>query len=202
MRILRHPATQIISIIVIVALVLLVSTTATERVGNVVAIATAVLGFFIILVQMRQDHKIKKAEFIYSLNQSFSDDEDICHIYMKLKRDRDGADEVFTDEDGRRMGSYVMFFMVLEYLQSERLVSLDMIDALFSNKFFLFCDNPHSYQYQLKETIINRPMLVLYERWYNYRKKHDLPPIKTSWSLADQEDLFTPTEDGRIRLLS
>jgi hypothetical protein len=202
MRILRHPATQIISIIVIVALVLLVSTTATEQVGNVVAIATAVLGFFIILVQMRQDHKIKKAEFIYSLNQSFSDDEDISYIYMKLKRDRDGNDEVFTDEDGRRMGSYVMFFMVLEYLQSERLVSLDMIDALFSNKFFLFCDNPHSYQYQLKETIINRPMLVLYERWYNYRKKHDLPPIKTSWSLADQEDLFTPTEDGRIRLLS
>jgi hypothetical protein len=202
MRILRHPATQIISIIVIVALVLLVSTTATEQVGNVVAIATAVLGFFIILVQMRQDHKIKKAEFIYSLNQSFSDDEDISYIYMKLKRDRDGNDEVFTDEDGRRMGSYVMFFMVLEYLQSERLVSLNMIDALFSNKFFLFCDNPHSYQYQLKETIINRPMLVLYERWYNYRKKHDLPPIKTSWSLADQEDLFTPTEDGRIRLLS
>jgi hypothetical protein len=200
MRILRHPATQIISIIVIVALVLLVSTTATEQVGNVVAIATAVLGFFIILVQMRQDHKIKKAEFIYSLNQSFSDDEDISFIYMKLKRDRDGNDEVFTDEDGRRMGSYVMFFMVLEYLQRERLVTLDMIDNLFSNKFFLFCDNEHVYRYQLQETVINRPLLLLYERWYNYRKRHNRPPIRPNWSFAGQEDVFEPLADGRIRL--
>jgi len=184
----------------IVVIILIVSSIATQEVNNSITIATAIFGFLIILYQLSRDHKIKKAEFIYSLNTTFNEDEDITYIYMKLKQGRT-ENVIFTEEDGRRMGDYVMFFMIMNHLVEEGLVSLNMIDAIFSNKFFLFCDNKDVYTFQTSEKKINRPLLELYEKWYNYRVKNKEEPIYQGYSLSDQSDLYQKENTGHIKLL-
>lgn len=201
MRIFHNRIVQIVSVIFIMLLIYLVSRQASPEVNNYITIATAIGGFAIIIVQLRQDHKIKKAEFIYDLNAQFSEDEDIAYIYMKLKQYRDSSGTLkFTGEDGRRMGSYVMFFMIMEYLLQEHLITIDMIDAIFANKFFLFCDNPYTYQYQLRQKQINYPILSLYAKWYNYRCKKNLLPIVTGYSISDKQSLFQKDENNYITL--
>ncbi|HAX02552.1 MAG: hypothetical protein A2Y45_02070 [Tenericutes bacterium GWC2_34_14] len=180
-------------IIMIVIIIIVVSSTATQEVNDSITIATALIGLLIIVYQLSRDHKIKKAEFIYSLNKTFNEDEDIKYIYMKLKQGRKEKVE-FDEEEGRKMGSYVMFFMIMQYLLEEKLVSIKMIDSIFSNKFFLFCNNKYSFQYQLSEKEINRPMLLLYERWYNYRKKHKLRELYDTYSLSNETTLFYKNE--------
>jgi len=189
---------QIVIILLIMAVIFVVSGTATQEVQDSITIATAILGFLLILVQLNRDHKIKKAEFIYNLNQTFSADADIHTIYMKLKAQRDNKDLQWTDEDGRLMGNYVMFFIIMEYMLSENLVTLSMIDAIFANKFFLFCDNKAVYDYQTSRYTINAPLLRLYERWYNFRNRKGLPLICTTWQLSKCTDLFDTDPKGMI----
>src|SRR3989339_726638 len=172
-------------IIMIVIIIIVVSSTATQEVNDSITIATALIGLLIIAYQLSRDHKIKKAEFIYSLNKTFNEDEDIKYIYMKLKQGRKEKVE-FDEEEGRKMGSYVMFFMIMQYLLEEKLVSIKMIDSIFNNKY--------SFQYQLSEKEINRPMLLLYERWYNYRKKHKLRELYDTYSLSNETTLFYKNE--------
>lgn len=200
MKILNNRYFQILLIIVVMAIIIVVSWTATPAISDMITIATAILGFLIILVQLNRDHKIKKAEFIYNLNENFSNDEDIHQIYMKLKEYRDDKSVLFTPADGRLMGNYVMFFMILEYLLSEGLVTLQMIDSIFANKFFIFCNNPHVYLYQTKEIKINYPLLRLYEKWYNYRLNKNEVELFKEWSLSNQEDLYIRQDDKTIKL--
>ncbi|MGD9909679.1 MAG: hypothetical protein AB7U79_03640 [Candidatus Izemoplasmatales bacterium] len=200
MKILNNRYFQILLVVVVMVIIIVVSWTATPAVSDMITIATAILGFLIILVQLNRDHKIKKAEFIYNLNENFSDDGDIHQIYMKLKEYRDDKSVEFTPADGRLMGNYVMFFMILEYLLSEGLVTLQMIDSIFANKFFIFCNNPYVYQYQTKELKINYPLLRLYEKWYNFRLNKNEVELFKEWSLSNQEDLYVRQEDQSIKL--
>lgn len=189
---------QIVMIVFIMAIIFVVSGTATQEVQDSITIATAILGFLLILVQLNRDHKIKKAEFIYNLNETFSDDADIHTVYMKLKEQRDHKEITWTDEEGRLMGNYVMFFIIMEYMLTENLVTLSMIDAIFANKFFLFCDNEATYHHQTSHYTINAPLLRLYERWYNYRKRKGLSPICTNWQLGSCLDLYDKDKNGWI----
>lgn len=200
MKILNNRYFQLLLIVVVMVIIIVVSWTATPAVSDMITIATAILGFLIILVQLNRDHKIKKAEFIYNLNENFSDDDDIHQIYMKLKEYRDDKNVEFTPADGRLMGNYVMFFMILEYLLSEGLVTLHMIDSIFANKFFIFCNNPYVYKYQTKELKINYPLLRLYEKWYNFRLDKKEVELFKEWSLSNQEDLYVRQEDLSIKL--
>lgn len=189
---------RIVGFLFIVGIILFVSAKSTPEVNNVVTFATALIGFGIILFQLYRDHKIKRAEFIYQLNDTFNDDDDIKDIYMKLKLDRDEKYD-FTPEDGRKMGNYVMFFIIMQHLLEDRLIDMKMIDAIFWNKFFIFCNNKASYDYQLVCTKINYPILKLYETWYNYRVSNNLDIYYKEFNLSDREDLFKEI-DGKIKL--
>jgi len=201
LKLLQNRYFHILLIVVIMVVIFVVSWNATPAVSDMVTIATAILGFLIILFQLNRDHKIKKAEFIYNLNDNFSNNEDIHVIYMKLKEYRDDKTTKFTKEDGRLMGNYVMFFMILEYLLKEGMVTLQMVNSIFANKFFIFCNNPYVYEYQTQHLKINYPLLRLYETWYNYRLKNHEIELFSDWSLSDMKNIFIKNEDHTIKLM-
>lgn len=178
-----------VAVVIIIIVISLMLNSSSTQTNELITIITAVLGFLVIIYQLLQDHKIKKAEFIYNLNDTFNNDPLIAEVYMKLKKDRDEGTE-FDKEDGRKMGNYIMFFIILEYLIRESFVTIQMVDTVFANKFFIFCNNHAAYEYQLKYTDINKPVLVLYEKWYNYRIKNSLKNLYEEHELAGYEDLF------------
>lgn len=178
--------------------VILIAQRATQDVQDKITIYTAVFGLIAILYQLRSDHKIKRAEFIYSLNDSFNDDKDIATSYKLLKSIR-GTDQDLDKEQCSEMGTYIMFFMVLNYLVTQRLVSMKMIDKIFSNKFFLLCNNKDVQTHQLEETHINYPIMELYEKWYNYRLVYTDELLYEKHCYSNNEKIFHKKNNGIIK---
>ncbi len=146
-----------------------------ESISNSATFITAIIGVVAIWYQMKKDADISKAEFILTLNSNFQDNENIIYIYSRLKEKRDGTNVIFTPEDGRKMGEYIMFFQTIYFMVNEGVIDISMVDRLFANKFFLFMNNCDVQEYQLKYTSINKPILELYCLWFNYRVKQNLP---------------------------
>ena len=212
MKLYSNNTFRILIVVVVVLVVIIISTTATPQVSNSVTVGTAALGFLVIVYQLIKDHKIKKAEFIYNLNTTFNSDTEIAYIYMKLKKlrdkkkdnteeddDEDDKKLKFTVKDGRRMGNYIMFFIIMNHLIDDKLVDIKMVDSIFCNKFFLFCNNEYSYKYQLQEKEFNYPVLKLYEKWYNFRVLKKIKELYPDFSLSDQDNLYEKFDDGTIK---
>jgi hypothetical protein len=193
----RLTLTLIMTAIIMISIIL-VAQFATTVVSDVITVIVAIFGFLAILYQMRMDYKIKRAEFIYSLNSSFTTDLQILEIYMKFKENRDNKGLVLTAEDGRKMGNYVMFFKILNYLLDQNLVDLSLIDNIFSNKFFLLCNNKYAQEFQLKHTDISIPIINLYEQWYNHRLKNNLDEPYPEHSFSNYSDFFIFVQGGYI----
>lgn len=172
-----------------------------DSITNSVTVVTAIIGATAIWYQLKKDHDISKAEFIITLNNTFHENENIKHIYNKLKEFRDLENVTFTANDGRLMGDYIMYFEIMNYLVDENIVTIKMIDKLFANKFFIFVNNPFTQEYQLKFSAINIPILELYCKWYNYRTKNKLPSLYPKYSTHIQmEKYFILNKHAQISL--
>ena len=184
MKINRHDFKLVMTVFIVIIVLFLAQNYTGLGLEKVITLSAAALGGFAILYQLKKDYQISKAEFIYNLNDTFSNNQEIAYIYMKLKCFRDKEDVEFTADDGRRMGDYIMFFYILGYLIDENMINMDMVDRIFSNKFFLFMNNPHVQKHQLIYSEINRPILELYCQWYNYRIKKKRGELYPAHSLT------------------
>jgi len=171
MRINRNSILIILLIVLLCIILTLIGIYTTESLSSIITIVTAVLGILAIWYQLKKEHDISRAEFIITLNTTFSENENISIIYKKLKLDRDTLGIEFTAEDGRLMGEYVMYFETMSYLINERIVDIKMVDDLFSGRFFVFVNHLHAQQYQLRYSGVMISIFELYCNWYNYRKK-------------------------------
>lgn len=148
-----------------------------EPPSSIITILTAILGVLAIWYQLKKEHDISRAEFIFMLNTTFAENDNISTIYKKLKLDRDMPGIEFTPDDGRLMGEYIMYFETMSYLINEKIVDINMVDDLFSGRFFMFMNHLHTQEYQLRYSGIMITIFELYCNWYNYRKKKGLPEL-------------------------
>lgn len=188
----------ILLIVLISSIVFLLSYFFKESVAEIVTISTAIISVGAIIYQLQKDHKIKKAEFIYSLNTTFNNDPDIKHIYGLLKKNRD-EEYKFTPDEGRLMGDYMMFFDILYYLIEQRMLTLNLINYLFDYRFFLMTNNKYVQKYQLQYTTLQKPIINLYVMWYNYRLKHKQKELYEEDSFSNYKDFFIKDEKGYIK---
>lgn len=188
----------ILIIIVSILIIYLVKRYFQSTIGNVIEIVVALIGVGLVILQLSKEHQITKAQFIYNLNDSFSDNANIAYIYNKLKACRE-SELYFTPDEGRKMGDYLMFFEIMEYLIQEDIITLSMADAIFSNKFFLFMHHDDTWKYQNQYDGINKPILLLYEQWYNYRLKHNMDILYPNFNISTNTDYFeTIVKKGKV----
>ena len=202
MKIRRSTISLLMIVVFVIVLIFIVKRTMDSMFSDSLEIAIAVVGAALVIYQLSKDHQITRAEFIYNLNQTFAENERISVIYELLKKDRDEKVDI-TKEDGRKMGDYVMFFHIMEYLISRGLVSMDMVDNIFANKFFIFMHHEKTWEYQTQYDGINKPLIDLYVRWYNYRSIKELEVLYDDYVIADKQDsYFDRDEDkkGRIQI--
>ena len=195
--------TLLLTVVITFLAVYLVRLTYDSFVGDALEIAIAAIGVLLVLFQLKKDHQINKAEFIYRLNQNFSENANISVIYELLKKSRDeGIVKVFSKEDGRKMGDYIMFFEIMAYLVAEGIVSMALVDTIFANKFFLFAHHPQVWEYQMAFDEINLPFLTFFIKWHNYREKKGQRILYNSNQLENQvitthHEYFCKTKKAR-----
>lgn len=200
MKINRHDFKLVFIVLLVIVVLIMAQNFFGDTLEQIITLVTAALGGFAILYQLRKDHQISKAEFIYNLNDTFGNNTEIAYIYSKLKLYRDNDQIEFSPEDGRRMGDYIMFFYILGYLVEENMIGLELVDKIFANKFFIFMNNPYVQNYQLVYSEINRPILELYGIWYNHRLRNNKKELYSTHSLSNFKNFYSRNKRDELVL--
>jgi hypothetical protein len=139
------------------------------------AIIGALGGIVAIWYQMREEKKISEGEFIYSIYDGFSNNDNIKKIYHKLEnyKNEKNVKDPFTKGDIGYIIDYLTFFETMYLLVKRKILTIDIIDELFAYRFFIAVHNPFIQKNNLiKYDTFYPDTYKLHKLWVNYRKKN------------------------------
>ncbi|HQA97083.1 MAG TPA: hypothetical protein PK321_06225 [Clostridia bacterium] len=159
-----------VSVLIIALSLMVVAYMYDNDVLRMLTIATAVFGAFTFWYEMRTVHKIAEGEFILNLNNCFIENSKLNEFYEHLYFKRQ-----ITDDDWVSLITYLTFFETLLVLIRRNIISIQVIDDLFSNRFFSLVSNLQVQERDLlKYPEVNRNIFTLDFLWREYRKKANL----------------------------
>ena len=160
-------------------------------------LATVIVGVWSIryvIIQLKASATTANADFIYKLNTEFMKNNDILKIYRKLlksyayntalfdtkekakKISSSGIQDItesskgyFNDDDQVSIGIYLIFFETLYYFYKRNLITIDDINDLFAQRFFIAVHNPDVQDYLIKNCIFYKNVFKLYHEWIKLR---------------------------------
>lgn len=168
-----------------------------ETVKDLIGSITAIIGVIAIWYQMKRDKDLTEAEFINNLNNTFTTNPDIKYIFAKLQNSRGSAEDPFIDEDMIKVVDYLTFFETISNLIQRKVLNFDMINDLFSYRFFIIVHNIHV---QNREIIADNSyygnLYTLHRLWVQYRKKNNLDIPNEEISLDKRDPKYTKYSKG------
>jgi hypothetical protein len=129
-------------------------------------------GIVAIYFQMKREKNISEGEFIYSLYDGFSNNENIKRIYHKLENCKNSGckTDPFSNEDIGYIIDYLTFFETMYLLIKRKIVKIDLIDELFAYRFFIAVHNPFVQKHNLiKYNNYYKNTYRLHKLWTDYR---------------------------------
>jgi len=159
-----------------------------NHVGYIDALLTglSLLGAAISLfIQMRESRKIQEAEFVLNLNQMFVETGDYATVYTELEKEYFGCKKEKGDGEENKqcscditriqISNYLTFFESIYLLVKKGSIKMDILNDLFSYRFFLAV---HS-NYVQQEKLLSQPqnfknIFALEKMWIEYRRKRNL----------------------------
>lgn len=183
--------------IVILVFVLIVTVSIYEMVINneennffdLIIIIATVAGASAVWYEFKKTKRLNEAVFITSLNTDFINTEIITEIYSVLYISRENGNyesyinnRNVTDDKVRyldkkdivKFNSYLNFFEVIYVLIQKKFIDFEIINELFSHRFFLVCNDPVVQDMKLvKKKKHYQNIYELHKMWKNYRLKND-----------------------------
>jgi len=140
----------------------------------------AIGGIIAIYFQMRREKNISEGEFIYSLYDGFSNNENFKKIYNKLEicNSTNCRKDPFNKEEIGYIIDYLSFFETMYLLIKRGILTIDLIDELFSYRYFIAVHNPFVQKHNLlKYDIYYKNSYRLHKMWIDHRikKGRDIP---------------------------
>lgn len=190
---------RILMIVLLVVLLMFVTSVITSLISNnvikvnskisdIINSLAAVVGIIAIWYQMKREKDLSEAEFIINLNNSFTSNMEIKTIYRKLEECKLINEDPFTNEDNISIVDYLTFFETLNNLLKRRIIKFEMIDDLFSYRFFIAVHNTYIQDRELiKDKEYYNNIYILHKKWTEYRKKNnkDIPFENNSLEIVD-----------------
>lgn len=133
------------------------------------------------IYQLTDSKEIAKATFITELNRSFVENKLYVKLYDAFQHCYDGTCKYSHCCTGNcklkypksYVSNYLTFFETIYLLTQDNVISFDMIDDLFSYRFFLAVHHKFVQQTKLQVQPQNfRNIFILEKQWFEYRKKH------------------------------
>lgn len=153
-------------------------TTNYSHMSEIVTTVTAVLGVFAIWIQLRKEHQLNEAQFIMEYNNTFIQNPELINMEAKLEQFR--KTHIFKWEESERQAviDFLVYNEALAALVFSDVLSIRVIDDLFSYRFFLVMNNPVIQKEELiPECEYYRGCIKLYKKWVKYKEKNDLPIV-------------------------
>ncbi len=155
-----------------------------EKISTAVTTVTAIIGAYAIWYEWRKDSKIKQAEFMMGLNESFINNPKLVEIEHKLENYRKHGIQELGEEDRQSVIDYLVYHEGLAALYFRGVLNLDVIDDLFSYRFFLAMNNPWVQREELLPDMeYYRGCIMLYKIWHEYKVDRKKPILLENHSL-------------------
>ena len=138
-----------------------------------------IISLLIAIYQLTDSKEIARATFITEINKSFVENDHYMELYDAFQRCYDGKCEhccirvCQLDYPKSYVSNYLTFFETIYLLTQNSVISFDMIDDLFSYRFFLAVHHKFVQQTKLQVQPQNfKNIFILEKQWLEYRKKH------------------------------
>ena len=160
-------------------------------ISEMVTTITAIIGVFAIWLQLKKERELNEAQFIMDYNSSFISNSELVEIESELEKYRK-INELRIDESNRQAFiNYLVYNEALAALVFRNVLTLDVIDDLFSYRFFLAMNNPILQKEEIiPEAEYYKGSIKLYEKWVNYKIKNRLPIVLEQYRLDKVWDGF------------
>lgn len=137
-----------------------------DNMVSFISIAIQVLSAGLIVLQLRDSRKAQEGEFIMNLNMSFVQNDKYSFAYTEFEK----GDEAKLSRV--EISNYLTFFESIYLLLMDGVISIKILDDLFSYRFFLAVHNPMVQKEKLVDNPYNfRNIYRLEKMWIDYRKK-------------------------------
>jgi len=121
-----------------------------DYISTVVATIVAGLGIFGVWIQLKRDANIKEAEFLINFNFTFITTDKLVAMEQKLERCRTKGETLTLEgEERQQLIDYLVYLESLAPLVINRMVHLEIVDNLFSYRYFVAVNNPEIQAFEL-----------------------------------------------------
>ena len=159
-----------------------------SRISEIVTIITALIGAIALYLQFKRDKEINQAGFLIEFSKHFEGTEGNNAIMSKLEKFRKGKD-TFTAQDYEGIVSYLIWCETLASLVKRNVLSISVIDDLFSYRFFLITNNKYVQDNELvKECEFYVGIYTLHKNWTAYKNKNNSTILQNDTSLSATEN--------------
>lgn len=149
---------------------------------NLLSIILNAVGVLFIAIQLYDTKKIQEAEFIVELNQAFVSNPNYAKMYSKLEKNDQTKEKIKLDMI--EISNYLTFFETIYILLVDGVITLSILDDLFSYRFFLAIHNETVQKMKLVNSPSNfRNIFLLEKIWMKYRQDNGLKIYKEELSL-------------------
>jgi len=195
-------------LVAILFIILLSASLVTEYyqiIFDILTVMTAIIGAYYIWIEFRRSRDLEEASFIISLNDNFNaneiiqdastvvrkSDEDLNKKYFLAKNKTEKEKyRYISDKDNFKLMPYFTFFETMNLLIKRKIIDLDIIDELFTVRFFQATDNPviqdikiGTYKYSYKN------IYELHNKWRNYKIINHKKTRNQDFCLSNYYDL-------------
>ncbi len=169
-------------------------------------VSATIIGIFFIYLEFRRSRNIEEANFIFSLNSQFNNDDKIQKIYNKfnnippdvlynyftapnLKRKKE---LLYSDVDEVSYSvNFFTFFETIYILIEKDIITLKMIDNLFAGRFFKITNDPVIQDLRLVKNKKHYSNIYdLHQKWRDYRIDNRKSPLYPETSLSKHYDFI------------
>lgn len=144
-------------------------------------------GMVAIWIEFRRDRSLNEASFVMQLNQTFITDDELSDLEFRLEQYRRLGMPLglsIENRDYKALLNYLDFQEGLAMLVEKKILSVEAIDKVFSDRFFLVMNNPEVQKLELiPDALSYQGCYSLYDKWYDYRKEKNLPILLEDYSL-------------------
>jgi RimJ/RimL family protein N-acetyltransferase len=177
-----------------------------EILGIAISAIIGVTSLFFVIKEYKRARNIEEGQFLFNLNQAFIDNEDLKYVYDKIYREsKDPSLHLIEDKDVTKIVSYLTFLETFWTMYTRRIITIEMIDDLFANRFFMMVTNPNVQKLKLvKEYAVYQNIRKLEFTWRQHRIDHNRKNLYEHNSLNKAvaikvaEDFFYENESNKI----
>ena len=155
-----------------------------SSISELVTTITAIIGVFAIWFQLKKERDLNEAQFIMDYNNSFITNSELVAIESRLEAFRKTGELIIDDSNRQAFINYLVYNEALAALVFRKVLTLDVIDDLFSYRFFLAMNNPVLQKEEIiPEAEYYKGSIKLYKKWIAYKKKNRLPVVLEEYRL-------------------